>query len=243
MKRLVLLAAALAGLSAHVAVARAAPPRIAPELRPQLQAHLAQAKVAYNLGKFDEALRAYEAAYRLVPLPSLLFNIGQCHRQSQRPDRAVFFFEGYLREADPAPSQRAMVEELLTEARAEVDRSAEAAAKPAPAVVAKAEPEPEPDPKAKAKAEPSSPAREGAVTAAALPRAPSPPPPPPTVAASALTATAEVEDAGPAIYQRWWFWTLVGVGVVAAGTGAALALSGGGESAPPAGSLGTVDWR
>jgi len=46
----------------------------------------------------------------------------------------------------------------------------------------------------------------------------------------------------PAFYQRWWFWTAVGVAAVAAG-GTAYYMSASDSSALPARSLGTVDAR
>ena len=45
-----------------------------------------------------------------------MFNIAQCHFQLQHWDRAIFFFEGYLREL-PGASNRALVDDLINEAR------------------------------------------------------------------------------------------------------------------------------
>jgi tetratricopeptide (TPR) repeat protein len=69
----------------------------------------------YTLGHFDKALVGYEAAYKLYPAPAFLFNIAQCHFQLQHWERAVFFFEGYLREVPDAPN-RQLVEELIKDA-------------------------------------------------------------------------------------------------------------------------------
>lgn len=228
--RILSLAAVLTASGAH-----AAPPEaVAPELKARAQAHLEQARVAYNLGQFDEALRAYEAAYRVVPLPSLLFNIAQCHRQRGDCSQALFFFDGYLREANPGAQQRALVDDLVSECKASVKAAAKAAPAPTPPIAAK------PTPKA-------APAPEPAPTPAAAPvRLPPPPPPPAPALAPAVTATGplpEVSTEAP-VYQRWWFWVAIGAGVAAAGAGAAVALSSkGGGAEVPAGSLGTVDWR
>lgn len=81
-----------------------------------------QATADYKLGHFAEALTAYSAAYELFRAPQFLFNIAQCHFQLEQWDRAVFFFEGYLREL-PAATNRALVEDLMREAR---ERRAEA---------------------------------------------------------------------------------------------------------------------
>ena len=48
--------------------------------------------------------------------PAFLFNIAQCNFQLGKFDRAVFFFEGYLREQPNAPN-RTLVEDLIREAR------------------------------------------------------------------------------------------------------------------------------
>lgn len=97
-----------------VAVAQPAPPA-SPSIE-QSRKLYEQATDSYRLGKFEEALAGYEAAYQLYRAPQFLFNIAQCHFQLQRWDRAVFFFEGYLREL-PGASNRSLVEELIEEAR------------------------------------------------------------------------------------------------------------------------------
>src|SRR5436190_11920126 len=60
------------------------------------RAHFQRAEKAFNLGKFDEALKGYEAAYEAKPLSGLLFNIAQCHRNLANPERAIFFYQRYL---------------------------------------------------------------------------------------------------------------------------------------------------
>ena len=90
---------------------------------------VAAADIAYRLGRFDEALAGYTRAYELYPVPALLFNIGQCHKNLHDYARAVFFFEGYLRDA-PAAHNRVLVEDLLRELRAELARAAPAPAAP-----------------------------------------------------------------------------------------------------------------
>src|SRR5208282_1727037 len=57
------------------------------------EAHDAEALVHasmrdYDLGYFEQALREAEQAYRLYPLPQILFNIGQCHRALEHWERA-----------------------------------------------------------------------------------------------------------------------------------------------------------
>jgi hypothetical protein len=47
-------------------------------------------------------------------------------------------------------------------------------------------------------------------------------------------------ETGTRIYERWWFWTALGVVAVGGGITAGLLLDD--NSAPPPGSLGTVRW-
>lgn len=77
--------------------------------------HYDEATAAYKLGHFEAALAGYEAAYQAFAAPAFLFNIAQCHLQLGRWDRAIFFFEGYLREL-PQATNHALVEELIQEA-------------------------------------------------------------------------------------------------------------------------------
>src|SRR5262245_16353046 len=56
------------------------------------RADFEQAEKAFNVGRFDEALRHYQAAYDQLPLPAFLFNIAQCHRNLGNHERALFFY-------------------------------------------------------------------------------------------------------------------------------------------------------
>lgn len=76
--------------------------------------HFQRGKVAFDLGHFEEALRQYETAYRLLPAPKMLFNIGQCHRNLNHYEQALFAFRRYRRELPGAPNV-ASVDKLLVE--------------------------------------------------------------------------------------------------------------------------------
>ncbi len=78
-----------------------------------------EATKQYNLGNFQVALKGYQKAYDLLPLPAFLFNIGQCYRNLGQYDRATFSFEIYLKELkEPAARRRieALIQELKMEA-------------------------------------------------------------------------------------------------------------------------------
>ena len=74
--------------------------------------HFQTAEKAFNLGKFDEALKSYEQAYEAKNLSGFLFNIAQCHRNLANPERALFFYQRYLA-LEPSSPNRALVEELI----------------------------------------------------------------------------------------------------------------------------------
>jgi tetratricopeptide (TPR) repeat protein len=121
MTRALLLSLAMA-LAATPAVAGpdARPPDARPDATPETIAEARRihdgATASYKLGKFEEALTGYSAAYQLYPAPAFLFNIAQCHFQLKQWERAEFFFGGYLREVPNAPN-RGLVEDRIREAR------------------------------------------------------------------------------------------------------------------------------
>jgi tetratricopeptide (TPR) repeat protein len=70
---------------------------------------------AYNLGSYEEAARHYEAAYRLVQDPALLFNLGQSWRLGGQPDKALTAYRAYLRTAPDDAAKRELVERRIEE--------------------------------------------------------------------------------------------------------------------------------
>src|SRR4051812_8378198 len=108
-----------------VATAARADDRIG-EAKHQVEA----ADVDYKLGRFGDALDKYSKAYELYPAAPLLFNIGQCHKNLRNYDKAIFFFEGYLRD-NPTASNRALVEDPIRESKAERDKQPAVVAPPA----------------------------------------------------------------------------------------------------------------
>src|SRR5204863_8141840 len=78
-----------------------------------------QAEAKFNVGRFEEALVDYQAAYDVEPLPAFLFNIGQCYRNLGNYERAQFFFRRYT-VLDPRSPNRPAADRLI----AEMDRLA-----------------------------------------------------------------------------------------------------------------------
>ncbi len=232
------LALAFAFLLLASGPAAARQPQPAPAPAPQSEAaRKAEAKRLaedatrkYNLGQFQEALDGYSKAYQTFPAASLLFNLGQCHRSLGNHERAVFFYEGYLREKPNAPN-RDVVEELLVEERASLtkQREEEAARKAADDEAKRRAAEEEAKRKADEEAERKRAADDERRRRASL------------IGTSAGGAGAGGSSHSEPIYKRWWFWTAIGVGVgVLAGSTIYITQR---DSVLPAGSLGTLDGR
>lgn len=193
----------------------------------QSRALFTQAEARYHAGQFGEALDLYAKAYEVLPLPGFLFNIGQCHRSLGSHNRAVLYYKGYLRTSHKA-ANRDLVERLITlsEAALKAEQDADRAKKR------------EADRSARAAA------TLGAAEAAAQ--------------RSAEIAEAEAivrperahrqepgsQAKGVPVYRRWWFWTSIAVGLVAAvATGVGVGIGTRDEPHLPSGSLGTIDAR
>jgi tetratricopeptide (TPR) repeat protein len=105
----------------------AAGERPAAEARARRQ--FARGERLYSLGRFREALAAYRAAYRALPMPAFVFNLAQCYRNLGDRGRAIALYRRYL-VLDPEAEDRAEIEHTIeelerAEAReAERDRSA-----------------------------------------------------------------------------------------------------------------------
>jgi tetratricopeptide (TPR) repeat protein len=92
--------------------ASAAPPVRAPSSQTDRAAylkargHIRRGDQQYDARRFQAAIREYQAAYRLLPLPDLLFNIAQSHRLAGDLPEAVLYYTKYL-ELPDGKAQRA----------------------------------------------------------------------------------------------------------------------------------------
>jgi tetratricopeptide (TPR) repeat protein len=169
--------------------------------RAQARQQAKAADIDYRLGRFAAALDAYTRAYELYPVPALLFNIGQCHRNLKDHAKAIFFLEGYLRDL-PTAHNRALVEDLIRESRAELER--------ARAVTPTVEPAP-----------PAEPARASSTG----PRTATPESPPVVLSASSAgpgRGERPMRDDASSAGSRVWPGVLIGGGAAAVVAGAAL---------------------
>jgi tetratricopeptide (TPR) repeat protein len=212
--------ATLAPVRPHVAQAAEGPPESEATARELFR----KAEISFNLGKFPEALRDYQAAYEAKPLPGFLFNIAQCYRHMGNYERARFFYRRYLA-LDPKTPNRRLVTDLITEVTQKMDSA------PTPGAAAAASEATTP-----ALGVPTTPADNAALgltpTAAANATAS-------TLIADPSTVTATPAPTSRPVYKRWWFWTGIAA-VVAGGVVATVLLT---RSDPAHGTLPPINGR
>jgi len=189
--------------------------------------HTKVAAQHYKLGRFQDALDEYSKAYELVPAAPLLFNIAQCWRNLGNHERAVFFLEGYLREAKADASNRPIAQELVVEERRLYQEQQEQARKHA-AEERQRQDESEQDRRARE-------AEERKLIEARRLRE--------EEEARRVSALRKAEASRmPKVWEKWWFWSVVG-GVAIAGGAAAWYFNPDVTTVPPMGTLGTADHR
>jgi tetratricopeptide (TPR) repeat protein len=181
---------------------------------------------AYNLAHYDEAAQHYEAAYKMVRDPNMLFNIAQCYRMADKPEQALPLLRSFLREAPADAPNRPLAERFVEELKRKLEenKAAKAVAEGKPAVESAPAPLPVPAP---------APAKQTPTPVMVVP-APAPAPQPqllavpvpqpnhaPTVAPAAdllsqpSPPAPDSAAAGQPFYKTWWFWTAAGAAVVA----------------------------
>ena len=160
-----------------------------------------QATAAFNLGHYDEAAALYEEAYKHVPDPILLYDIGQSYRQANQLDKALIAYRSYLRTAPDDAPNRAKVKQWVAELEWTSDIQAKTAAQKA------AQKEQSPTPVVPAPVVPQPPAPQISQQ---------PVPPAWTPARPDLVAqTPTVQEPQPSSsWKKWAPW--VGVGITAA---------------------------
>ena len=182
------------------------------DAKAQARMHYKKAKTAFEVGKYKIALAEYQSAYRLMPLPGFLFNIGQCYRNMKKPDKAIIAFKRYLKQK-PKAANREAVEGLIAELEAEIELKTPLPGQKPPVdgttdpVEDPAAPDPDEDPKQppEPKTVPDyKPPDAGPNTAIVVP----PPIPPP-----------RTKPRTTPIYKKWWFWTIVGAAVAGGAVG------------------------
>src|SRR3954454_24432479 len=71
----------------------------------EAQRHFEAGMASYHLEEYDKAINKWEAGYRAKPAPQFLYNIAQAYRLSHRPEKALSFYQKYLK-LDPTAANR-----------------------------------------------------------------------------------------------------------------------------------------
>jgi tetratricopeptide (TPR) repeat protein len=90
----------------------------------------ADAQTEYDLGHYRKALETYEGLFKVRPLPSLLFNIAQCHRKLGELREAANTYRSYLVYAEPGSAEMLKAKELLAQVEDALKQSETAAKSP-----------------------------------------------------------------------------------------------------------------
>lgn len=102
------------------------------------RAHFKQGRAFYEAGVYSDAVREYERAFALAPLPELLFNIGQAHRMRGAKPEAIAAYDRYLKAVPEGPlAEEARNHVAMLRSRIQLEE-AEAARKKAEAEAAEA---------------------------------------------------------------------------------------------------------
>jgi tetratricopeptide (TPR) repeat protein len=177
------------------------------------QAHARKANSLAAAGKCKQAVPQYDAAYKKLKDPALLFNRAECLRKLGRGAQALHDYQKFLEELPAAPN-RSLVESRIgaLDPSLVVPKRIVQAAAPveAPAPLPVVPPDPEPSLHAAAMRTP-------------LPVAAEPPPP---VAPEPMLVARPAPPEAPATDRRAWLWLSVAAAVVAASAGGALYLTG-----------------
>lgn len=106
------------------------------------RAAFVEGNVQFKLGRFLAAAAAWEHGFELKHDAGFLYNIAQAYRLAELPDKALFFYRGYLSAAPDAPN-RAQVEERVAQLeRLLVERSNSTTPSPQPLTLSSSPPAP-----------------------------------------------------------------------------------------------------
>jgi len=180
--------------------------------------HFELGKRYYQVEELRKAIDEFKAAHIEEPDPAFLYNIAECYRRLGEANEAIGFYRRYLSLTPQNAPMRAMAAQHITELEA-----TRAAPPQAPAVA------------------PAPPVTPPPVAVAPPPKL-APPPPSEPAPGTALVASAPAgerpaETPTRPLYERGWFYGVVGAVLVGAAVGV-WALSSGGGTSPPSTPLG-----
>ena len=91
--------------------------------------HYQKGTSAYDLGRYTDAIKEFEAAYQIKNDPALLFNLAQSHRLAGNSDQALHFYKTYLRYV-PKAANRAEIESRIAQLEQLVKQKSDAQTAP-----------------------------------------------------------------------------------------------------------------
>ncbi|MDB4965771.1 MAG: Thiol-disulfide isomerase [Myxococcales bacterium] len=198
----------------------------------QAKLHYETGMAHFQLEEWDKAIEEWQAGFLIKPVPQFLYNIAQAYRQSKRPEKALGFYQKYLR-MEPKASNRAEVERHIAQLNKLIDQQSKTASQPPVGTIeadpSRARPGDSATPPREPKPAVTTPPAAATPTVATTAPATNPPTATPTAATTpAPSATATATAAGSMrgdltasapsrkpITRRGWFWGVIGgVGAV-----------------------------
>jgi tetratricopeptide (TPR) repeat protein len=87
----------------------------------QARGHFVRGKTLYDVGRFAEAAKEFEAAYEAKNDPAILFNLAQSYRFAHDYEKAIVTYRAFLRNA-PDDHNRAQVEKSIADLQERLNR-------------------------------------------------------------------------------------------------------------------------
>jgi len=197
------------GLVALVIALTCAQARADDERVPEAQKRYEAGMASYHLEEYEKEIEEWEAGYRLKPAPQFLYNIAQAYRLSKRPDKALSFYQKYLKLA-PRAANRAEVERHVETLTRVVEQQRQAAERPSQQpmplkseTTAPTEPRPAPTTTPATTTTTETETASATTTTATTP-----------AIHGDLTASAPPRD--KPVYKKGWFWGVMAGAVVVA---------------------------
>lgn len=89
---------------------------LSPSERETMVTFIKAGRDAFEEGRYDKALRAFDEAYFIHPLTELLYRIAQCHERLGHASKAAEFYKEYLTYAEDADEDKtAQIEDKILE--------------------------------------------------------------------------------------------------------------------------------
>ena len=192
------------------------------------KAHFKLGAAHFTAGDYDHAIMEYQEAYTLLPLPDILFNLGQAYRMVGKKKEALDYYTRYVAarpDGRGAREAREYIESLSHDSQARPDAGADALA---PATAAPTAPvaAPASSPPLATELPASTPTTQPPTAeAVAVVPAAAPIETPPATPAALTQIPSSASDTTHVTHRRWLPWLGVAVGAVLVGTAIAVTIA------------------